>query len=355
MKISLLGPYPPPFGGISVHVQRLKERLDKRNIPCVVYNYSGWSNHETNIIGIRNRPWWLFKQLFQKTADILHCHGYSAMALIFLSILAMARKRKIVITSHGFLFPPARVPLLDRIAFWIGIKAGIHFIVAGAEMEERIPWARYKIGNSQKHLISSFIAPIVREEDFTAIPREVWDFVNNHSPLITANAYKIVFYNNHDLYGIDLCIELCQALKQSRPNTGLVFFLPEIGDHEYFLKMKRRLAEKDLQDNFLFVTQKVQLYPVIMNSDVFVRPTAVDWFGVSVAEAIYFKVPTVASDVCPRAKGTLTFRNRDVSEFIDKVKGILDNYERHKKRLDKIEIPDAFDSILMLYEQIDRM
>lgn len=37
---------------------------------------------------------------------------------------------------------------------------------------------------------------------------QIEEFMTSHEILLCANAFKIVFHNNEDLYGIDLCIEL---------------------------------------------------------------------------------------------------------------------------------------------------
>nr|WP_307890068.1 hypothetical protein [Clostridium botulinum] len=38
MKIAIIGPYPPPYGGISVHIKRMKLYLENKNIDVTVYN-----------------------------------------------------------------------------------------------------------------------------------------------------------------------------------------------------------------------------------------------------------------------------------------------------------------------------
>src|SRR3954462_7283313 len=40
MKILLIGPYPPPHGGISVHVREAKRQLDEAGIECDVLSLS---------------------------------------------------------------------------------------------------------------------------------------------------------------------------------------------------------------------------------------------------------------------------------------------------------------------------
>ena len=149
-----------------------------------------------------------------------------------------------------------------------------------------------------------------------------------------------------------MCIDLCANLKQYYPRIRLVFCLPDIGDYEYFNKLKRRIAEKGIENNFLFITEQYQFYPILMKCDVFVRPTNTDGYGISIAEAIFFKVPAVASDVCQRPEGTILFKSRDINDFILKVKDVLDNYERERAKLERVENINSTDKIIKIYRKL---
>src|SRR5690242_16884540 len=50
MKISLVGNYPPPFGGISVHVQLLQRALLREGIDCQVLNVDPRANAGSDYI-----------------------------------------------------------------------------------------------------------------------------------------------------------------------------------------------------------------------------------------------------------------------------------------------------------------
>jgi glycosyltransferase involved in cell wall biosynthesis len=149
-----------------------------------------------------------------------------------------------------------------------------------------------------------------------------------------------------------MCIDLCANLKQYYPEIGLVFCLPDIGDYEYFNKMKQNIIEKGIENNFLFITKQYQFYPILMKCDVFVRPTNTDGYGISIAEAIYFKVPAVASDVCLRPMGTILFENRDINDFTSTVKNVRDNYEREVAKLERVENVNSTDKIIKIYRKL---
>ncbi len=86
-----------------------------------------------------------------------------------------------------------------------------------------------------------------------------------------------------------------------------------------------------------------------MKSHVFLRPTNTDGDANSLREALFFRVPSVASDVCPRPEGTILFRNRDISDLTAKVEELLENYETHKKALEGLNIEDNSLKLIELY------
>jgi glycosyltransferase involved in cell wall biosynthesis len=203
--------------------------------------------------------------------------------------------------------------------------------------------------------IPTFIPPEIKEREIKEISKDVWNFINNHKPLISANASSIVFYNDQDLYGIDMCIDLCTNLKKHYPQIGFIFSIPCIKDNEYFEKMKQRIIENDIEQNFIFNIKSSQLYPIIMKSDVFVRPTNTDGDAISLREALYFKIPTVASNIVPRPESTKIFRNRDIEDFILKVKEILDNYNLVKEKIKKKDVENNAEKILEIYQKMTNL
>jgi len=352
MKIALLGPYPPPYGGTSVHVQRLKERLEKEDAACVVYDYSGVPKKAPGIVTVRNKAIWFLAQLFHSPADIIYCRGYSPLALISLSLLAAAKGKKVIIAPGGFLFGDRPIGLCHKLAFLLAAKTRVYFVAESLKSKAIILSLGIKPENIEEEVIPGFIPPYVKEGEIAQIAPEVWDFIGSHSPIVTANAFRISFYNGQDLYGIDLCIDLCANLKMYYPEIGFVFCLPDIGDYDYFYKMREMLKDKDIEGSFLFVTKPCPYYPILRKSDVFVRPTHTDGDANSLREALHFKVPSVASDAAARPEGTILFKNRDAEDFTLKVKHILSNYESYKKKLKTLRSEDNFEKILRVYYKL---
>jgi len=230
-------------------------------------------------------------------------------------------------------------------------KFALHCIAVSPLIKNKL--ISLNIDPNKISVIPGFLPPTTKQRDIDEIPQEIWNFIDNHWPVISANGFRISFYNNLDLYGIDMCIDLCNKLRDTYAQIGFIFCLSDIGDHNYFNKIRQTIAEEGIADNFLFVTRSCQFYPILMKSDVFVRPTNTDGDAVSVREALYFKIPTVASDVVPRPEGVILFKNRDINDFTLKVEDVLHNYTWHKKRLEEVKVEDNFQEIISLYEQLN--
>jgi len=353
LKIALIGPYPPPYGGIAIHIQRMKNKLEKEGHSCTVYELGRHdkSLYEKNIIRIKSTKRWLLKYLLTTKEDMIHYHNTDWRMRIIMGLIGLLGK-KVIISIHGESLSNSL-----KGANWIKkqiIKFALKHISLIIVLNPDIKELTLSLGVKLEHIkiIPSFIPPVVKEREIEEIPKKVWEFIDSHRPIILANAFRISFYNNQDLYGIDMCIDLCTSLKQNYRNIGFIFCLPDIGDYEYFNEMKQRIKERGIEKNFLFQTKPCQMYPIIMKSDVFVRPTNTDGFGISIAEAIFFKVPAIASDVCKRAEGTILFRNRDIGDFTLKVRDVLGDYEKYKKRLETVKTIDNSEKIIEIYKKL---
>lgn len=53
MKIINIGVYPPPIGGISIHLQRLKEYLDIEGLDNIIIDISNYKSMEKKNRGIK--------------------------------------------------------------------------------------------------------------------------------------------------------------------------------------------------------------------------------------------------------------------------------------------------------------
>lgn len=350
--IAILGSYPPPYGGVSIHIQRLKHELDKMGIDCNIYDFSDKKTDERTIIkSIKNPITWLLRYIYKSDEQIIHIHNSDWRLCAAIGLMSLLGK-KTVITIHGNRLNTylSKSNVVKKYIIKITLRR-YSFVIAVNNDIERL-CCSIGIPSKRIEVIPAFLPPIVNYKDIDEIPNKTWDFINSHRPVISANAFRIAFHDNQDLYGIDMCIRLCSVLKNNYPKIGFIFCLPEIGDCNYFNKLLDEIKNKNLERNFMFLTEAHQFYPIIMKSDIFIRPTNTDGDAISLREALYFKIPAIASDAVERPKGTLLFKNRDFNDLTCKVIYLLNNYEIIKQEMKTLELLSNLERIITIYNKL---
>jgi glycosyltransferase involved in cell wall biosynthesis len=354
MKIVQVGIYPPPLGGISVHIKRLKQRLEENGHECIVFNEGTYFNARINVFTF-NKYSLLFKLLFIK-ADVYHFHTINIKIRMLLGLFKKILKKKVVLTIHGN-------SLIDQLNKHKGIRKKIliksllkidHIICVNDNTRTRL--IEMGFNKDKVSTIPSFIKPIEIEDDIKKIPKEVWDFIKSQKFLITANG-NIRFYNNTDLYGIDMLIELIDSLNKNGYDVGLLFALLGVEsqnneERNYYETLKGKIQSLGLQEKiYFFEVKDSEFYPILNKSHLFIRPTCVDGFGVSISEALSQGVPAIASDICKRPEGTLLFSSRDMLDLTKKTTDIINRYEYYKKIEEQNYPEDYFRKVLEIYKK----
>ena len=311
-KILIIGPYPPPLGGVSVYIYRLSKSLDNSQVFDVSKN--GFKKYID-----------LFVVLCRTKFRAVNIHSFSMTIVFVLMITRLFKNFDLIATSHNpRLFEESSQfkALIYRVFFHcidVLVVVNKHILDDYKSRDLHIP----------KSIIieHAFLPPPLEEEDkiLATYPSSFYDFIKSKTQIITANAFQISFYKNTDLYGLDICIELTAKLKNVYPNLGFIFALAnEKVNTEYIDKMRLRIKELNLEENFYFLTGQKELWPIFKKASLMIRPTNTDGDALSIREALYFKCPAIASDVCDRPKGTILFKNRNLDDLYDKTKGVLD-------------------------------
>ncbi|OAB39975.1 glycosyltransferase [Paenibacillus macquariensis subsp. defensor] len=355
MKIVMIGPMPPPIGGISIHIKRMVQRLEERGIACDVYNESHVLISQEGVYPIGSYKDFALKIPFMK-GDLFHFHTISRTVRILLGFYKICGK-KIILTVHG-------ESLMDQITSssalmrWLLLTSlrSIDQIVCVNEDNTKkllaLGFAQHKVVT-----VPSYIQPKEIEDDNVAIPNKVLEFMDKAKFVITANGY-IRFYEDQDLYGVDLLIDLLKELTQRNKDVRIIFALLGVSsqsDEEkaYYDVLRKTITEFNLEDRFLFYeVENTEFYPIVKKSHLFIRPTVTDGYGVSIAEALYSSIPSIASDVCMRPEGTNLFQSRNGEDLLLKVQEIMEHYTEHKERVMSLSTKDYASDLLDIYQQI---
>lgn len=325
-KIALIGPYPPPIGGVSIHVQRLCAYLQDKGAQCTIHALATNDPVPADILPATNTKT-LLRQLITSRAEILHYHGHLWHQRASLTLFKLLGK-KIICTFHSLREDVSMRSIVRERLIAFTLRFSDALIATNVEIAQALEaWGAHP---NKISVIPAFIPPLASDGQTKNFPSYLSNFIETHSPVLIANAYKIAFFQDQDLYGLDMCVELCARLKPDYPQIGFICCLPSVGDQQYLALLKTRVQAAGINANFLFVTEKnLAFVPLLEKADLFLRPTNTDGDALSVREAIMVGTPVVASDVIPRPEGAQVFRTRDNDDLYNKTRRILQKHDQH--------------------------
>jgi glycosyltransferase involved in cell wall biosynthesis len=356
-SVALVGPYPPPYGGVSVHIKRLHRRLAALDIPSWVYcQPSPTAGREERVIPAAIKfSWhaWIPEHGWRCNTSIVHFHDDWCWAPAAVAMLL--RGKKVVMTLHNQLVGSeiwqSSSWLERRASQWLFRHPRVWWVAVSQEVkrqliEKGVPPARI--------LLAPAYIPPRDDADASSLPAYVRDFLSAHSPVLSTYAWKLTIDEQGvDMYGFDHCIEMIGALKADFPNIGLGISLPLVAEAGYFSDLRARIAASGIEDNVLFITEPLdEVHLLWLASDVFVRATNTDGDAVSVREALNLRVPVVASDASARPDGTVLFETRNLEALIHAVRKVLTHHAAHVQALQSVSIEDNFPPLLKLYRAI---
>jgi len=308
MKLLLIGPYPPPYGGISVHVALAQEELRREGIRCHVVRIDKGapeSEHYIRIRGGLELVRVVFDHARRGWTPHVHTNGHTvkgwfiALACGVAGHCAAAK----LLTIHSGMTPAFLAggrgrKLLARIS----CSRFQRIICVSPEIRETLQACGVSPGLLE-------VLPAYLEDRRKPIPPPdiLKKWLQSHAPLLsTALSFR-------PEYGFDILLAALQELRRNKPTIGLVV----IGGDKDLKAGKQQVASCELEDSVLLLGEVPHdlCLSLIASSDGFVRATRADGDSIAVREALARGIPVVASDVCQRPTGTVLFRSGDASDL----------------------------------------
>lgn len=310
----IIGPLPPPHGGLSNYVYRLYSLLKDRGAKVRCLDLT-----ESTIL---RKLLYAFFIIFYPRSIVLHVHVI--LPRLLLTVVLRPFPKHIIYHDHSGRFVE-QLTSREKRAVQRFLNRCDDIIFVNTHLAEFYRRAGLSVPEDRVKIVSSFLPPPLSDKSkvVQSYSRDTMAFVERSRPLIIANGSALRFHGGVDLYGVDMCVELIKQLREEFPTIGLMFALGEIGDDDYLNEIRDSIQKEGIVYNFYFMLDNTELWPLFENADLMVRPTCVDAYGISIAEALYFDCPAIASDVCERPDGTVLFRNRDQSDFLEQCRSIL--------------------------------
>jgi glycosyltransferase involved in cell wall biosynthesis len=299
--LAIFGPYPPPLGGISVHIKRLEYYLKRAEIDYTVYNH-GFTQEE-NIIATRKKPIWYLKLLFLKKYKAFHFHQFFYFHFIYYWLFSLLRSENIIVTIHS-----------ERLLNYSGLKLKIAlFFLSKTKRLTLISVSKNLKGFLDSNGISTIFLPAY-------VPPNLINekTVVSHKQIFLFSVWKFNKKLATEIYNVPLAFTF---LKKNKAKFKMLFLIGnELDSDKEFL---RNMIDDYSIENDLEVIYNENLIDYVKQCKFLLRPNLSDGYGVSIQEAMDLGVPAVASDVCERPVGAVLFKDNDLEDLSKKVEYVL--------------------------------
>ena len=321
INVLITGPLPPPAGGISVHIWRLKHLLENDFNLDFIDEAKDKKNNYFNIKSLN-----IFKYLKRIIAsDVLFIHSGNKLLKKLHIITGKLFGKKIIITLHGY-GPRRKMPFraIDAALFKLADK----IILVNSDIYKKLSLPLDKC--IVKH---AFLPPVMSEEP--SLPEYINEQIKiarqQNKIIICANASRLDTHNNQDLYGLDICVETIRRLVNKGIPVYFIFTVSSLAKGENRFNEALSLIKKyKLENNFLLLNEKLSFVKLIESSDIVLRPTNTDGDALTVREALFLGKKVLASDIVERPEGTSLFKTRDIDD-LEKRLSLLINENNSKK------------------------
>lgn len=149
--------------------------------------------------------------------------------------------------------------------------------------------------------------------------------------------------------GFDMAIDVCKILK----NDGYKFQWYICGEGEEKENLEKKAKEKDVVDQFILVGNQINPYSYIAKSDIYVQPSRVEGYCITLAEASIIGKPIVttgfagAYEQITSGVNGLIVKN-DVESIANGIKKLFESKELREEFKQKINYAGNDESIFKL-------
>ena len=325
MHLIIFGALPPPRGGVTTHIERLIPYLEEAGIKFVVVDHSRVLKEKGYIISLRREPIKMLCSFMHQGAKVLHC-PLSTITICKLMFLLFMRVIGIRLTITLVAAPEITIGNSPLKRFYMLALANFSSHIVAANRNFKNLLLDNGIPENMVSVFPAFIPPKNISIEKQSISHDAVEFCVNRKPLIVTYAYGPDIYNGLDLYGLDLIVQVAKELRADLPQAGFVVVIPEITNKSYFRELRTNIRENGLEPFFYFaIGNQFSFVPFLQYADLFIRATNTDGDALTLREALYCRVPSVASDVCYRPEETMLFHSRDFPDLCRAVRRTLDS------------------------------
>jgi glycogen synthase len=319
-KVVLLGPYPPPYGGVSIYTSALFEFLKNRGLHLWTYGEREMTGPRVRFMRDKRRELVPLLVREGRGARINDCTHFlleypSALVPLWVILKRLLGFEWVKIVQDGSL--PSRHRRFSRARralFRLAAGAATEFVVLNDELAR---WLREEAGVRAPVSVIKNLFPVAYREEETALPPELESALAPFARRSKRVCSVGVFIPDYGFLHVAEAVE--RLRRETGEDLGLVLLDGDFAaDEEY---RREVLSGRE----WIVVLKNVahpHLFEILRRSDAFVRAFGLDSYGLSRVEAIWCGLPVVATRA-GETRGMLLYDFGDVDALTTQLKRAL--------------------------------
>ena len=349
---------PPPYGGVTVYVKRLIGQLlkdgftvggyysefctDKEIINSLMFDR--WTWMQTSLL-----PFKIWKYLVETASyKVVHSH-FSLEGMAYLWLLKTIGRKRIVVTVHNSM----------NANYYISTNKINRFFLDKMLQSPDVTWIA--VSEQGKRQLSGFpvkpVTPVyvipayipISDADYTPLSENLQQYISSHDKIISFYGHSFMQNAGKDIYGFYSAIKVySEVIGKTDINTGLVLCIADEGDTENIALLHDYAEKLDIGHKIFWQIGAIDNIRTLWhNTDIYIRPTSTDGDSVAVREVLDEGATVIASDVCERPDGVITYKFGNDDDLVNL---ILSNLTARKKDA----VPDFryYDTMKNLYKKL---
>ncbi len=319
-QVILFGPYPPPYGGVSIYVSALFEFLQGFDVK--LWTYGDKELKDPKVSFMKDKRLGIIPLLITGgyRARIADCNHFlveypSILVPVWALLKPLLRFEWVKIIHDGTL--PSRYSSFGtfrKLLFRLAARSVTRFIVVSEDLQH---WLRHEIKVKQEVLLIKSLLPVPYRESNAPLPAEMENalsrYLRHHKRVCSIGVFI-------PSYGFKHVADAIERIRQETDeDIGLVLLDGAFADDEDYR------SEVLQQRDWITVLRNVphpSVLQILKRSDLFVRAFGMDSYGLSRVEAIWCGLPVVATKA-GEVRGMLLYDYGDEKELIRQIKRAL--------------------------------
>lgn len=320
LDVLLVGPYPPPLGGVSSHVRQVAAEMQATGYRLGVVDHFGGRRMAPPVVAtLRRNPARYLLELSRRRAQVVHYHHAGRTSILLAAALARNTRRESrwLITVHNHSLTPKRARGRSRVTGW-ALNQFDELIAVSPEVQ--LGLARHVPGRPIS-VLPAFCG--IAGAETSSLSDATRRFLGSGGVTLIVSAYRVrPLRGGGDLYGLGFAARVFEALAAEIEDLRLAVFLAHRAGtrvaRRYLSDSYRRLAQQYPGRTHLAVGEP--LVQALGPGTIYLRPTSSDGDAVSVREALALGVPVLASDIAQRPPGVRVLPLADRLRWVEAVR-----------------------------------